>query len=272
VELEEQKAAFERQGIAVAALSYDSVDVLKDFAARKNITYPLLSDPQSEVIRGWGLLNETVPKGTPFFGVPWPGGFFIDPQGVVRARYFEKDYRERYTAGNVLLHIGAPDGAGWREVRTKHLTLRYGASDEEARGGSRVTLGLTVMLPRKMHVYAPGVEGGYIPIRWTVDAPGFAKLAEEHFPASRTLRLEAIKETVPVYEGRFTLTRDATFAQERELLSAGGEARQISIKGSFRYQACDDRECYPPVEVPLEWSFRVAPHDRTRVPEALRRK
>ena len=38
---------FKKRGLGVAALSYDSPEVLKDFASRRHITYPLLSDPES---------------------------------------------------------------------------------------------------------------------------------------------------------------------------------------------------------------------------------
>jgi hypothetical protein len=44
------------------------------------------------------------------------------------------------------------------------------------------------------------------------------------------------------------------------------------VTGEFRYQACDDKQCYPPVAIPLEWSFAAQPHDGTRVPVELRRK
>jgi hypothetical protein len=81
------------------------------------------------------------------------------------------------------------------------------------------------------------------------------------------LRLEAIKETVPVFEGEFTARRDITFPQQKELVGS-----EITLGGTFRYQACDEKECYPPVTVPLAWTFAVERHDGQRVPEDLRRK
>lgn len=272
VELDEKKAEYARRGIGIAALSYDRVEVLNDFAARKGISYPLLSDPDSNVIRAFGILNETVQAGTPFYGVPWPGTFFVDAKGVVTARYFEKDYRERYTAGNILLKVTPPDSTGWAETKTKHLTLRHGASDQNVRGGDRIALALEVALPAKMHVYAPGVKGTYIPISWTLDPTAGVKAADAAYPASKMLHLAAIRETVPVYEGRFRVTRDITLPQQKELLALAGEGRTLTVKGAFKYQACDDKICYTPVTVPLTWTFRVEEHDPRRVPEALRRK
>ena len=256
----------------MAALSYDSVEVLRTFADRKGITYPLLSDPDSKIIRAFGILNETVPQGTPFFGVPWPGTFITDARGIVTAKFFEENYRERYTAGNILLRVAPPDPSGWVETATRHLKLRHGASDNTVRGGSRVTLAVEVSLPAKMHVYAPGVQSTYIPISLTLEPPAEAIPHDIVYPPSRTLRLPAIKETVPVYEKTFRLVSDITFPQQNTLLKVAGDSATVAVKGTFRYQACDDKVCYPPVNVPLEWTFHVDRHDSQRAPESMRRK
>jgi peroxiredoxin len=44
VELEQQVKAYAARGIQIAAITYDSPAVLKHFAERRGITYPLLSD------------------------------------------------------------------------------------------------------------------------------------------------------------------------------------------------------------------------------------
>jgi hypothetical protein len=49
-------------------------------------------------------------------------------------------------------------------------------------------------------------------------------------------------------------------------------AREIKIRGQLRYQACDDKICYLPQNIPLEWTVAVAPLDRQRVPEAIQHK
>jgi hypothetical protein len=266
VELGQKREAFAKQGLNVAAVSYDSTEVLKVFAQRKGITYSLLSDSESKMIRAFGILNEQMPQDTTAYGVPYPGTYVVDAQGVVREKYFETDVKERFSAGNILLRA-APGASGeaWQEVETRHLKLRYGASDMVVWGGSRVTLLLEVTLAPGMHVYAPGVEGGYIPVKW--ELTGGAKASEPQWPASKVLRLEAIKETVPVYEGSLTVRRDVTFAQQKVLQAQGAK-----VEGTFRYQACDAKECYPPVSVPLKWSFKVEALDAVRVPEGLRRQ
>ena len=52
--------AFEALGIRVVALSYDEPDALKDFQDAYSITHTLLSDPDSRVIRDYGILNTLI--------------------------------------------------------------------------------------------------------------------------------------------------------------------------------------------------------------------
>ena len=256
----------------VAALSYDSEALVADFAHRKAITYPLLADPEFRVIRAFGILNENFPKDHPWFGVPYPGTYIIDEKGVVTAKYFEEDHRDRYTAASVFTKTFGSGGIdSWAAVETPHLKVRYSATDAILRAGSRVSLLLEVELTPKMHVYAPGVQQTYKPIAWTMVSSAAWQVHEVSLPAARMLRLDAIDETVPVYEGRFRLTRDLTIGQHDELRPVLAGGSDLAIRGALRYQACDDRQCFPPVSVPIEWKFRFESHDGQRAPQELRR-
>jgi hypothetical protein len=137
-------------------------------------------------------------------------------------------------------------------------------------GGNRVALVLDVDLKPKMHVYSPEVKG-YIPIEWKMESAGGVSVFDAEFPAAKLLHLPAIDEIVPVYEGKFRVLRDVLVGKPDEvepLLNAEG---QLVLKGTFRYQACDDKVCYLPQNVAVEWKFQWQAHDRTRVPEELQR-
>ena len=60
MELQEKKAEFEKNGLKVASVSYDSVEILKSFADRVGITFPMLANPDSKIIRDFGILNESI--------------------------------------------------------------------------------------------------------------------------------------------------------------------------------------------------------------------
>jgi hypothetical protein len=257
VELQQHLEAIRRQGLGVAAISYDSVGTLKNFTERQRIAYPLLSDPDSKIIRAFDILNETTKPGTPAHGIPYPGVYIVDVHGKVVSKYFEDDYKDRVSTADMLTRqFDAPIAAARRVSETKHLKITTAASNDIARPGLRIVLSLDIELKPKMHLYAPGVQG-YIPIDWKLEDGGPA--AKRHpfkYPTPEMLRLEAIGETVPVYGGRVEIVREITFGQEAALNPLVAPNGELTINGSFRYQACDDRRCYIPEDVPLEWRFR----------------
>jgi len=240
------------------------VDVLADFSKRKGIRFPLLSDPDSKIIRSFGILNEDVPKDNPFYGIPHPVTYIVDAKGIVVSRKFDEDYKQRYTVGNILTEkLDIRTGAAQTQTETKHLKVTASATNAKVRPGERIRLLLDIDLNPRMHVYAPGVQG-YIPIEWKMtDSPAIQALATIN-PPSKRLHLPDIDETVDVYEGHFTLQREVVIVQPKE-------ATEIVIEGKLRYQACDDRLCYIPQTVPLKWTLQYEPHDTQRVPPELRR-
>lgn len=268
--MEEQRAALDAKGIRIAVVTYDPRSALAHFAARRKIGYALLSDPDSKAIRAFGILNETVKADSPGFGVPYPGTFIVDAKGIVKSKYFEDDYRERFAAGTIVLReFKTPLGKG-TVAKSPHLTVTTTATNATVFIGRRITLVADIELPKKMHVYAPGVTG-YKPVDWIMNPDKAATAEPVQFPASRTLHLKAIGEKVPVFEGRFRLTRDLT-------IGVGPEAREaakrgaLEVSGELRFQACDDRQCYLPESVPVKWTFEVQKADSERVPPEMRGK
>lgn len=272
VELEHSRSEFQKLGIGLAAISYDSVAILHNFAERRNIHFTMLSDPDSKIIRSLGILNETLPHDSPFFGIPNPGTFILDAKGNIKAKYFEDDYKERFTAADILTHqYGVDPAAGRHEVIGKQLTAVASASNFIVRGGERVALAFDIDLKPKMHVYAPGVEN-YIPIEWTLkESPAFTA-HDVVTPKPAMLHLPVIDETVPVFTGHFRIVRDITIAAEQKVKPLVDAAGQFTVEGTLRYQACDDRVCYVPQELPVKWTFQLEGHDRERVPADLQRK
>jgi len=254
----------------LAAISYDSVAVLKDFADRKHITYPLLSDPDSKIIRAFGILNETVPANSMAVGIPYPGTYVVDTSGKVVAKFFEDNFRERTPTMEILEQLGAAPGSTPPTVEAQHLRLSSSASTNVVHPNQRVALFLDIDLTPKMHVYAPGVQG-YIAIEWKMTETA-AKFYPVRYPAPENLRLEVIKETVPVYRGHIRLGRDVVIDSETQVKPKLNERGEMLLEGSLRYQACDDHECYIPETVPLKWTFSFEPLDRERVPAELQHK
>jgi peroxiredoxin len=271
IQLQAAKARFEKQGIKLAGISYDNAEILKYFSGRRNIEFPLLSDPDSKIIRTYQVLNSEAVG--PNAGMARPGYFFIDPKGVIREKFFEAKYRERLT-GNTLLSKLFPELG--EEVSDKvdapHLQLSVGQSDRIAVPGNLVTLTAEVRLPQDVHVYAPGATG-YKIIKLAIDSMPDFEIHKASYPAAKTLYLPAIKESVPVFEGTFRIRQELKVNSMAEFSGAlGTDGKKVTVKGNLEYQACDNEICFLPTAVPVEWQFQIVPLDRQRAPEDIRHK
>ena len=63
-------------------MTYDSSAVLADFASRRGITFPLLSDPEKTVLTAWGTFGEKKMYGKTVHGVI-RSTFLVDEKGAV---------------------------------------------------------------------------------------------------------------------------------------------------------------------------------------------
>jgi hypothetical protein len=232
--LQSAKKRFEEQGITLAAISYDSPEILKDFSKRLSISYPLLSDPDSATIKSFGALNE---KATGIGkGMAIPGFVYIDRNGLVKESIFDAEYTNRQSGGSIMAKL-FPEliEAKPREVLAEHINLSLQQSDTVANPGSRITLTMLAKLLRDVHVYAPGVSG-YKPIALELEAQPELKINPVVYPASKTLLIPAIKEKVPVYEGKFRITQDVTIASDRAFIkSLTASGKTVTVKGIFKY-------------------------------------
>lgn len=85
----------EAAGYNVVAISYDSPEKLKTFADRYRFNYTLLSDGDSEVIKAFGILDETKEPGTPYYGIPHPTIYVVNADGVIKAALPAETYKRR---------------------------------------------------------------------------------------------------------------------------------------------------------------------------------
>lgn len=268
VQLQKAKQRFEDKGIGLAAISYDSEAILKDFSERQKIDVPLLADPESKIIRQFGVLNTEAAGMNK--GMAYPGFMYLDKGGIVREKFFEAAYTDRVTAQNLIgkLFPELIERAG-KPIQGEHLVLTAGQSDRVVVPGSKITLVANIALPKDVHVYAPGVTG-YIPIELSVNQAPEIKLDATNYPKSRILYLPVIKERVPVFEGTFRITKDVTITADRAFTRSLGEGKNLTVAGELKYQACDHAICYMPAALPISWQVEVKPLDPQRAPESIR--
>jgi hypothetical protein len=250
--------------MGLVAISYDPVSVLADFSKRRGVTFPLLSDAGSAVIRAYGILNTTVPStNQQQYGIPFPGTFIVDAKGVVTSRTFEAAYQERDTISSVMVRLGGRMNAPATRVSAPHLQLTTFVTDMTVAPGTHFSVVIDGVPGKNVHVYAPDVTG-YKPLALSIDPQPGVVVRAVQFPKSEDYFFKPLNEHVPVYQKPFRVIQDLMIDASRDAEAALRDVPRLTIKGSLSYQACDENVCFLPQAVPLTWTVNLKTLDRER--------
>jgi hypothetical protein len=264
VELQGQLQRLARDGMGVAAVSYDSVQTLRAFADRRGITFPLLSDEGSATIKQFGIFNTTLKPGDRTYGIPFPGTFMLDASARVTSRFFETAYQERVTVTSIMAWLGARSDITGASVLAPHLKIVTYVTDQAVAPGTHFSVVLDVTPLDRVHVYAPGVTG-YKPIALTIKPMDRLLVRGAQFPKSSDYFFKPLKEHVQVYDRPFRIVQDLMFDASRESEAALKGVTSATIAATLDYQACDDKVCFNPQSVPLSWTVSLRLLDRERI-------
>ena len=102
MDLKDAPGPLAERGYKLAAISYDPTDVLTQFTEKRQIPYPLLSDAGSVTIDAWKLRDLRYKPDSFAWGVPYASIYVISPQGVLKAKLAEEDYKVRPPLSAVL--------------------------------------------------------------------------------------------------------------------------------------------------------------------------
>ena len=86
----------------MVALTYDAPELQAAFIEQEGITYPFLSDVEARSVKAMKILNTEYEPGHGAYGIPWPGIFVVDPQGIIVGKLFVEPYSIRVDAAGVL--------------------------------------------------------------------------------------------------------------------------------------------------------------------------
>ena len=236
----------------------------QNFGRRRGITFPLLSDHESATIKAYGILNTTVPPTNQTqYGIPFPGTFVVDRQGLVTARFFETAYQERDTVSSVLIRLGKRFDRPEASISAPHLQITTFATDQIVAPGTHFSLIVDVRPENHIHVYAPGVVG-YKPVSLNIHPQPGIIVRTAQFPKPSDFVFKPLNEHVKVYQRQFRIIQDVTVDASRDTEAALKEVTELTVDATFEYQACDDRVCFIPQSVPLSWRVRLKALDRER--------
>jgi len=261
---------FDAANIAVYALSYDESDALRDFRDAHGISYTLLSDPESEVIKLFGILNTLIDKDDhPWYGIPYPGAYVVNADGKITDKFFDNNLAVR-AGPEQLLHaaLGKSPPEGETSIAG---SIKVGAEVEVSvqLEGSSLTptvqrdLVAQFRVPAGRHVYASPAPAGSIAVNLILDDN--ERLVQRPIvrPPAEPHKLAGTNETFDVhhhvFELRLPLTVNSVMAVDN-----GSEA-EITISGELVWQSCDDQVC----DIPVRKRFQITVPVTASPPVAL---
>ena len=98
--MEKRLPELEAAGVRPVAISVDVPELSRDLAHEAGYTFPILSDPDTAVIRRYHLLHTG--GGPDGHDIARPAEFLVDSSKIVRWTNFTEDIRVRARAGEML--------------------------------------------------------------------------------------------------------------------------------------------------------------------------
>ena len=241
----------EKNGVRIAAVSYDSQETLRDFRDQHGIGFSLLSDRDSAVIRSFGIFNTNIAPGLRAHGVPHPVEYLVAPDGVVIRKYFVENYQHRVTASSVVLREfgGVSADAPTVVLRSGALAVEIAMSSARAFAGQEISFAAKFQLEPGWHIYGSPLPDAYTPTSITFDDPKVIRQTLD-LPEATPLEDTALAETIPVYSGSFQ-------ALGSLLLKFPIAAGQTTLSGRLSFQQCSDTVCEPPQTIPFELPLTI---------------
>jgi hypothetical protein len=243
----------EKNGVHIAAVSYDSKEILAAFAQKHSIGFPLLSDKGSETIRKFGIFNSNMAPDLRAYGVPHPVEYLVGADRTVVNKYFVPNYQHRVTGSAVALReFGTVESdAPTVTLESGALAVQIGLPSAKAFAGQEVSFFAHFALQPGWHIYGTPVPAGYTATSVTFEGPSVMRQKLE-LPAAELLDIPALCETLPVYSGSF---RGIGTLLLKHPLPEG----RLVLQGRLACQQCSDTVCEPPETMSFELALTLEP-------------
>jgi hypothetical protein len=233
------------------------------------VSYDLLSDVDSAVIRQFGILNTLISPDDPeqaagrsFYGMPFPGVYVTDENGIVTEKFFHRHYATRQSAGAVrdsaLGEILARHETPAAELGTDQVKISAFLSDSAMAFETQSTLYVRFELNEGLHMYGRPLPDGYIASEVTVpDTPGL-RVGPTEYPPTHPKEFPQLGVTLNVYEGVVDVAIPITPNVDVYYRANPDRPDFVEVPVSILFQACSDTICYTPrtqqltLELPFE--------------------
>ena len=246
------------------------MSTLHRFAEAHGITYPLLADEGSVAITELGLLNVTLEEERKAYnrpvedrhrGIPYPGSFLLDEDGVVVGKRFEDSHRIRPTANMLMSQFfGAGENAPEGLVQTASPGVQVAAwLDSGVLAANQLqNVHVRFQLDDGVHLYTEPVPSGFRAV--DVQLSGDDRIHVEATPPliGHEFSIAGLDEQFFVVEDTVDMSIPFFLLTNRD--TAGDGSRAVPLQVVVSYQACTAEDCYLPERVELVLDLREEPN------------
>ncbi len=222
-----------------------------------------MSDPESEIIERFGILNTEIDADDhPWFGIPFPGAYVIDTEGTITAKFFESSFMLRPSAEQLLraavgeeIHlppVDAPPGEVAFDVSFDGAVLN---------GGVVHDLVVRFAVPDGQHLYGDPVPDGMVPTSVEIEPNVGLVVKPAILPPTTAHTLAGTGETLQIFEGD-VLIRVPLTHMGRSLTRLDDGSLVQRVNGTVRWQSCDEDVCHLPRTERFSIDIPAARHDR----------
>lgn len=257
MELQEHIETFAAAGVRIIAVSPEPVGTIARFTEGHGVTFPVLSDTGSVVIREYGILNVGVPKDHPYYGIPFNGAYLTDTDGRIAQKHFNPSFRVRESAEMII----RGDLGEWYDIEgypaaTGGAAVSASLGSAELKPYRRVDLLIRIDLPEGQHAYGEPVPEGLVATTVTVTGPEELRVDAPVMPSTQPLFVEGVGKELQVFDGDIHIRVPVSYRS----FDPPDEGGAVPIGIDVRYQACDRLVCFLPAEERLTLDAPLGAH------------
>ena len=193
-------------------------------------------------------------------GIPYPGSFLLDEDGILVGKRIEQSHRIRPTANTLMgaFFEGENEPAGLVTSDSPGVQVAAWLDAPVISANQLQEAHVRFLLEPDAHLYTEPVPDGFNAISITLTGDDTLKVEDVAPMEGHEFKVEGLPETFYVLEGTIDIAIPFFLLTNRD--TAGDELRDVPLSVEISYQACTGDTCFMPERVTLDLALQEAPN------------
>ena len=193
-------------------------------------------------------------------GIPYPGSFLLDEDGILVGKRIEQSHRIRPTANTLMgaFFEGENEPAGLVTSDSPGVQVAAWLDAPVISANQLQEAHVRFLLEPDAHLYTEPVPDGFNAISITLTGDDTLKVEDVAPLEGHEFKVEGLPETFYVLEGTIDIAIPFFLLTNRD--TAGDELRDVPLSVEISYQACTGDTCFMPERVTLDLALQEAPN------------